>query len=46
MNAEFLKTQFLEDFAEIEINKKLPITEQEMNDNYFKIIEEAKSLLD
>ena len=43
---EFLKTQFLEDFAEIEINKKLPITEQEMNDNYFKIIEEAKSLLD
>ena len=23
------------------INKKLPITEQEMNDNYFKIIEEA-----
>ena len=34
------------DYTEIEINKKLPITEQEMNDNYFKIIEEAKSLLD
>lgn len=42
---EFLKTQFLEDFAENEANEKASITEQEMSENYFRIIEEAKSLL-
>lgn len=43
---EFLKTQFLEDFAENEENKKIVVTEQEMNDNYFRIIEESKQLLE
>ena len=42
---EFLKTQFLEDFAENEANKNTVVTDQEMNDNYFRIIEEAKALL-
>ena len=42
---EFLKTQFLEDFAENEANEKASVTEQEMSENYFRIIEEAKSLL-
>ena len=42
---EFLKTQFLEDFAENESNEKLAVTEQEMSENYFRIIEESKSLI-
>jgi len=42
---EFLKTQFLEDLAENQSNENSVITEKQMNDNYFKIIEEAKSLL-
>lgn len=42
---EFLKTQFLEDFAENEANEKASVTEQEMSENYFRIIEEAKSLI-
>ncbi|WP_317617103.1 TraM recognition domain-containing protein [Riemerella anatipestifer] len=43
---EFLKTQFLEYFIDNEINRKHITTIQEMNDNYFRIIEEAKSLLE
>ena len=42
---EFLKTQFLEDFAENESNEKLAVTEQEMSENYYRIIEESKSLI-
>lgn len=42
---EFLKTQFLEDLAENQSNENLVITDKQMNDNYFKIIEEAKSLV-
>jgi len=42
---EFLKTQFLEDLAENQSNENSVITEKQMNDNYFKIIEEAKSLV-
>jgi type IV secretory pathway TraG/TraD family ATPase VirD4 len=42
---EFLKTQFLEDFAENEANEKASVTEQEMSENYYKIIEESKSLI-
>lgn len=42
---EFLKTQFLEDFAENEANEKLAVTEQEMSENYYRIIEESKSLI-
>ena len=42
---EFLKTQFLEDLAENQSNENSVITEKQMNDNYFKIIEEAKQLL-
>ena len=43
---EFLKTQFLEDFAENETNKNTAVTDQEMSENYFRIIEEAKSLIE
>lgn len=42
---EFLKTQFSEDFAENETNEKVSVTEQEMSENYYKIIEESKSLI-
>lgn len=42
---EFLKTQFLEDFAENEANEKASVTEQEMSENYYRIIEESKSLI-
>lgn len=42
---EFLKTQFLEDFAESQANQKTAISEQEMSDNYFRIIEETKQIL-
>ena len=42
---EFLKTQFLEDLAESEIDSKIPVSDREMSDNYFRIIEESKNLL-
>lgn len=42
---EFLKTQFLEDFAESIQNENSIISDAEMSDNYFKIIEESKNLL-
>lgn len=42
---EFFKTQFLEDHAENRENEKHPVTDKEMQDNYFKIIEEAKSIV-
>ncbi len=43
---EFLKTQFLEDFAKSEHNKKTLVTEQEMTENYFRIIHETKQILE
>ncbi|UCA62266.1 TraG/TraD/VirD4 family protein (plasmid) [Chryseobacterium rhizoplanae] len=42
---EFLKTQFLEDFADPIQSDKIPVTDKEMQDNYFRIIEEAKALV-
>ncbi|WP_454059253.1 type IV secretion system DNA-binding domain-containing protein [Elizabethkingia ursingii] len=42
---EFLKTQFMEDFATNASNTKTPVTDEEMSMNYFKIIEEVKSLI-
>ncbi|MDV3794396.1 hypothetical protein CMU23_06940 [Elizabethkingia anophelis] len=42
---EFLKAQFLEDFAMNAPNAKAFVTAIEMSENYFKIIEEAKSLI-
>jgi hypothetical protein len=40
-----LKTQFLEDHAESRENDKRPVTDKEMQDNYFRIIEEAKAIV-
>ncbi|WP_076357725.1 type IV secretory system conjugative DNA transfer family protein [Chryseobacterium joostei] len=42
---EFFKTQFLADFAESKENDKCAVTDKEMQDNYFRIIEEAKAIV-
>lgn len=42
---EFLKTQFLEDYCESKSNENKLVSAEEMSENYFKIIEEAKSLI-
>ena len=42
---EFLKTQFSQDFAKSLPNENPAVTDAIMQENYFKIIEEAKQLL-
>lgn len=42
---EFLKTKFIQQEIDSELNNNSGITEEMMKDNYFKIIEEAKSIL-
>lgn len=42
---EFLKTQFLEDLVKGKANEKTSISDSEMSENYFRIIEESKNLL-
>ena len=42
---EFFKTQFLTDFAENRENDKRPVTDKEMQENYYRIIEEAKAIV-
>ena len=43
---EFLKTQFSQDFAKSLPNENPAVTDAIMQENYFKIIEEAKQLLE
>lgn len=42
---EFLNTQFLEDLVKGKANEKTSISDSEMSENYFRIIEESKNLL-
>lgn len=42
---EFLKTQFLEDFASDIPTSKEFVSDKEMSENYFRIIEESKNLI-
>jgi len=42
---EFFKTQFLEDHAESRENDKRAVTDKEMQENYYRIIEEAKAIV-
>lgn len=42
---EFFKTQFLEDHAESRDNDKRAVTDKEMQENYYRIIEEAKTIV-
>lgn len=42
---EFLKTQFLEDFASDRPTSKEFVSDKEMSENYFRIIEESKNLI-
>lgn len=42
---EFFKTQFLTDFAESRENDKRAVTDMEMQENYYRIIEEAKRIV-
>ena len=43
---EFLDTQFLEDLIDGKKNQKSSVSDEEMSNNYFKIIEEAKYILE
>lgn len=43
---EFLNTQFLEDLLKGKASEKASISDREMGDNYFRIIEESKSILE
>ena len=42
---EFLNTHFIQDLQNGVENDKLEVSNKEMSENYFRIIEEAKSLL-
>lgn len=43
---EFLKTQFSEDYAQTLNNENTRITDEMMQENYFRIIQEAKKILE
>jgi hypothetical protein len=43
---EFLNTQFLEDLVKGKESEKASISDREMSDNYFRIIQQSKNLLE